>query len=211
MTQHNAASIDPTAQISGTAAIGNAFRPLLDGRRKQVTRETFIGPRVWVGEFVAVGQGASIDADSIIEDFACIQSDAEIGSRVLVSGRSWIGLGAKVGDDCVIKSHIGDNSQIGPRCRVGGDLVHRQLDPSVPWDDPAGEEPAPIVDEGAFIGWRAIVVGGVNIGAGAYVCAGALITKDVPSGYIAHGRNQLVHPSAWPGPLGKAPFFSPEL
>ncbi len=207
MTRHSAVKIDPSAQISRTAAIGNPFRPLLDGRHKRVIRETAIGPRVWVGEFVTVGQGARIDADSIIEDFASIQSDAEIGSRVLVSGRSWVGLGAKVGDDCVIKAHIGDNSQIGAHCRIAGDLIHRQLDPSIPWDDPAADEPAPIVKDGAFIGWRAIVVGGVNIGEGAYVCAGAVITKDVPAGYIACDRNQIMHPSAWPGALGKTPFF----
>ena len=209
--RHDAAVIDPTAQISGTAAIGSRFRPLLDGRQRRGVRETVIGPRVWIGEFVTVGQGATIDSDSIVEDFAAIQADAEIGSRVLVSGRSWVGLGARVGDDCVIRSHVGDNSRIGPRCRIAGDLIHRQLDPSIPWDDPAADEPAPIVDEGAFIGWRAIVVGGVHIGRGAYVCAGALITKDVPAGYIACGRNQIVHPSAWPGSLGKAPFFRREL
>jgi len=208
MTQDIMAGIDPTARISRTAAIGNAFRPLLDGREKPVARATTIGPRVWIGEFVAVGEGARIDADSIIEDFASVQADADIGARVLVAGRAWVGLGARIGDDCMIKSHIGDNSRIGARCRVAGDLIHRQLDPSVPWDDPAADEPAPVVEDGAFIGWRAIVVGGVNIGAGAYVCAGALITKDVPSGYIACGRNQIMHPSAWPGTLGKAPFFS---
>jgi carbonic anhydrase/acetyltransferase-like protein (isoleucine patch superfamily) len=58
-----------------------------------------------------------------------------------------------------------------------------------------------------FVGWRAVIVGGVNIGPGAYVCAEALITKDVPAGYIAHGRNQMTHPGAWPGALGKSPFF----
>ncbi len=207
MTQDNAVAIDPTARISGTAVIGNPYRPLLDGRHIQIARETTIGPRVWIGEFVAVGQGAAINADSIVEDFACIQAAADIGSRVLVSGRSWIGLGATIGDDTVIKSHIGDNSRIGAGCRVAGDLIHRQLDPSVPWDDPSAEEPAPIVEDGAFIGWRAIVVGGVNIGKGAYVCAGAVITKDVPAGYIACGRNQIMPPSEWSGTLGKAPFF----
>jgi acetyltransferase-like isoleucine patch superfamily enzyme len=207
MTQVSAAAIDPSARISGTAAIGSPFRPLLDGRQIQVTRATTIGPRVWIGEFVSVGQGARIDADSIVEDFACIQAEADIGSRVLVSGRSWIGLGASIGNDTVIKGHIGDNSRIGAGCRVAGDLIHRQLDPSIPWDDPAAEEPAPFVEDGAFIGWRATIVGGVKIGEGAYVCAGAVITRDVQAGYIAYGRNQIIHPSEWSGALGKAPFF----
>ena len=208
MTQHTVVTtIDPTAQISGTATIGNPFRPLLDGRRIRIDRDTVIGPGVWIGAYVAVGQGASIHANSIVEDFACIQAEAEIGSRVLIAGRAWVGLGAKIGDGSVVKSHIGDNSQIGKNCRVAGDLIHRQLDPSIPWDDPIADEPAPIVGDGAFIGWRAIIVGGVNIGPGAYICAGARITKDVPAGYIACRDNQIVHPTDWPGTLGKSPFF----
>jgi serine acetyltransferase len=59
-----------------------------------------------------------------------------------------------------------------------------------------------------FVGWRAVPVGAVNIGAGAYVCAGALVTRDVPAGYTASGRNQITHPSRWCGALGKSPFFA---
>jgi UDP-3-O-[3-hydroxymyristoyl] glucosamine N-acyltransferase len=208
MTRHPVTiTIDPTAQISDTASIGNEFRPLLDGRRIRIEANTVIGPGVWIGAYVAVGQGASIRAGSIVEDYACIQAEAEIGSRVLIAGRAWVGLGAKIGDGSVIKSHIGDNSRIGKNCRVAGDLIHRQLDPSIPWDDPVADEPAPIVGDGAFIGWRAIIIGGVNIGPGAYVCAGARITKDVPAGHIACRDNQIVRPADWPGTLGKSPFF----
>jgi UDP-3-O-[3-hydroxymyristoyl] glucosamine N-acyltransferase len=162
---------------------------------------------VWVGQFTTVGQGATIGADSKLEDYVCVQPQAVIGSRVVVTTRAYLGIGVTVGDDSVIKGHVGDNVRVGTGCRVAGDLIHRQLDPSIPWDDPAADEPAPIVEDGAFIGWRAAIVGGVNIGVGAYVCAGALITKDGPAGYIACGRNQIMHPSAWPGALGKSPFF----
>jgi acetyltransferase-like isoleucine patch superfamily enzyme len=125
-----------------------------------------------------------------------------------VASRSLIGVGAIVGDDSVIKGHLAESTRIGARCRIAGDLAHRQLDPSLGWDDPGSEEPSPVVEDGAFVGWRAIIIGGVNIGAGAYVCAGALVTKDVPAGYIACGQNRFIHPSEWPGTLGKSPFFS---
>jgi acetyltransferase-like isoleucine patch superfamily enzyme len=207
MTKSDAVTIDPTAQIAPSAVIGCPFRPLLDGRQVEADPDTVIAAGVWVGQFAAIGRGVTIGADSLIEDYVGIQARTVIGKRVVVASRSWIGIGVTVGDDSVIKGHIGDSARIGAGCRVAGDLIHRQLDPSRGWDDPGSVEPAPIVEDGAFIGWRAVVVGGVNIGAGAYVCAGALVTRDVPAGHIASGRNQITHPSQWPGPLGKSPFF----
>jgi UDP-3-O-[3-hydroxymyristoyl] glucosamine N-acyltransferase len=202
-----AAAIDPTAEIAPTAAIGSPFRPLLDGRHVRVDRDTVIGAGVWVGQFALIGQGVTIGANSLLEDYVNVQAESVIGERVVVATRSHVGIGATVGDDSVIKGHIGDSARIGARCRIAGDLIHRQLDPSRGWDDQDSEEPAPVVGDGAFVGWRAVVVGGVNIGAGSYVCAGALVTRDVPAGYIASGRNQITHPSKWPGALGKSPFF----
>jgi acetyltransferase-like isoleucine patch superfamily enzyme len=201
------AVISPTAQIAQTAIINNPFRPLLDGRQLKVDGATAIGARVWIGQYATIGQGVTIGDDSILEDYVGVQPGAVIGPRVLVTSRAWLGIGVTVGHDSVIKGHIGDYSRIGAGCRIAGDFIHRQFDPSIPWDDPAGEEPAPIVEDGAFVGWRAMIVGGVNIGAGAYVCAGALITKDIPAGYIARGRNEIMHPSAWPGGLARSPFF----
>jgi UDP-3-O-[3-hydroxymyristoyl] glucosamine N-acyltransferase len=207
MTASSSASIHPTAQIAGTAAIGREFRPLLDGRRLAVDRGTEVHADAWIGEFTTIGQGATIGAASVIEDFASVGPRSVIGPRVVVTSRSTVGLGATVGPDCVINGFVCDNSQIGAGCKVSGELIHRQLDPSPGWDDPEAEEPAPMVGDGAFIGWRAVIVGGVNIGAGAYVCAGALVTRDVPAGYVACGRNEIMHPSAWPGALAKSPFF----
>jgi bifunctional N-acetylglucosamine-1-phosphate-uridyltransferase/glucosamine-1-phosphate-acetyltransferase GlmU-like protein len=207
VTSCDAGAIAPPRQIAPTAIIGNPFRPLLDGRRLEIDGDPVIGPGVWIGQYTTIGHSVTIGADSILEDYVGVAPGAVIGTGVLVTSRSWIGIGATVGDNSMIKGHIGDHSRVGAGCRISGDLIHRQLDPTIGWDDPAGEEPAPIVEDGAFVGWRAMVVGGVNIGAGAYVCAGAVITKDVPAGHIAYDRNQIVHPRSWPGVLGKSPFF----
>lgn len=207
MTRSDAATIDPTAQIAPTAVIGSPFRPLLDGRQVQTNRDTVIAAGVWIGQFAVIGQGVTIGANSLVEDYVGIHPATAIGERVVVASRSWIGIGVTVGDDSVIKGHIGDAARIGAGCRIAGDLIHRQLDPSLGWDDSDSEEPAPIIEDGAFVGWRAAIIGGVNVGAGAYVCAGALVTKDVPPGHIASGRNQFKHPRKWPGALGKSPFF----
>jgi UDP-3-O-[3-hydroxymyristoyl] glucosamine N-acyltransferase len=211
MIRCDAAMIDPTARIAETAIIGNRFRPLQDGRQLRSEPSTVIGPGVWIGQYTIIGQGVRIGSHSQLEEFVEIQPRSEIGSRVVVTSRSRIGIGVTVGNDSVIRGHVGDHSRVGVGCRIAGDLIHRQLDPSVPWDDPAAEEPAPTVGDGAFIGWRALIVGGINIGEGAYICAGALITKDVPARYIAYGRNQLCPAQSWPGALAKSPFFHSAL
>jgi len=208
MIRSDAVMIAPTALIAATAIIGSRFRPLQDGRQVRAEPRTVIEPGVWIGQFAVIGQGVWIGADSQLEDFVEVQPRSVIGSRVVVTSRSRIGIGVTVDDDSVIRGHVGDHCRIGPGCRIAGDLIHRQLDPSIPWDDPVADEPAPVVEAGAFVGWRALIVGGINIGAGAYVCAGALITKDVLPGYIAYGRNQFMHPQSWPGSLGKSPFFA---
>jgi UDP-3-O-[3-hydroxymyristoyl] glucosamine N-acyltransferase len=207
VTQSDPAAMFPDASIAPTAIIGNRFRPLLDGREVTVDRPTNIGVGVSIGHYTVVGQGARIGTGSIIEEFVNIQPQSDIGSHVLVASRSYIGMGATVGDDCVIKGHVGENSRVGARCRIFGDLIHRQLDPTIPWDDPAVDEPDPVVEDGAFIGWRSVIIGGVTIGKGAYICAEAVITKDVPAGYIARGRNRIMPPESWRGALGKSRFF----
>jgi UDP-3-O-[3-hydroxymyristoyl] glucosamine N-acyltransferase len=208
MTKAGESMIDPAARIASTAVIGSPHRPLLDGREVHVNRGTLIEADVWIGQFAVIGQGVTIRRNSLIEDHVGIGAGTVVGERVVVASRSWIGLAVTVGNDSVIKGHIGDSAHIGAGCRIAGDLIHRQLDPTLGWDDPGSEEPAPIIEDGAFVGWRALVVGGVNIGAGAYVCAGALITRDVPAGFIASERNKITHPSKWCGALGKSPFFA---
>ena len=207
MTIFDVATMFPAAYIAPTAIIGNPFRPLLDGRELRVDRATEIGAGVWIGHYSIVGQGVTIGAGSILEDFVSIEPEAQIGSRVLLASRSRIGIGVTVGNETVIRGNVGDHSRVGAGCRIAGDLIHRQIDPSIPWDDPTAEEPAPVVADGAFVGWRAMIVGGVNIGEGAYICAGALITKDVPASHIAYGRNQITRPDNWRGALGKSPYF----
>jgi acetyltransferase-like isoleucine patch superfamily enzyme len=208
VTGGDAGAIESLSHIAPTAIVGNPFRPLLDGRHLEADGYPAIGDKVWVGHYTTIGSDAAIGAHSVLEDFVIVQPRAVIGTGVLVTTRSFIGIEARVGDNCVIRGHVGDHSRVGTGCRIAGDLIHRQLDPSIPWDDPGGVEPAPIVGDGAFIGWRAMIIGGVNIGPGAYVCAGALITQDVPSGHIAYNRNQVVPPYSWPGALGKSAFFT---
>jgi acetyltransferase-like isoleucine patch superfamily enzyme len=45
----------------------------------------------------------------------------------------------------------------------------------------------PVLQEGSVIGARSVILPGVQIGKGAFVAAGAVVTRDVPAGKMAVG------------------------
>jgi acetyltransferase-like isoleucine patch superfamily enzyme len=206
-TIYDGVLLDVTSTVAETAVIGAPYRPLLNGRRYRSTGKTQLESGCWIGEGVHVGEGAIIGANSILHGDSRVESDARLGSGVLLTYRSWVDLGARVGDHCVIGGYVCERAIVGQGCRVFGDLIHRQYNPLLPWDDDESEEPSPVLEDEVFVGWGAKVIGPVVVGTRAYVCADALVSKSVPSRHIAYGVNQVKPYSKWPGSLCKSPFF----
>lgn len=117
-----------------------------------------------------VDAGVYIGHDSQIGPDVELFQRAQVLSRVTIEEEAWIG-----GFAC-------NDSRIGRRAVVYGKLIHRFVDAirGIP------EEP-PHVDEEAFVGEGAIVIGGVVIGKGAYVAAGSVVTCNVPPGRLYLG------------------------
>lgn len=199
--------IDESATIAATAVIGAPYRKLLDGSWDRLDRPTVIGVGCSVGHFCVVGDEATLGAGTVMDNYTAVDPGATVGSRVLVAYRATIGVKAQVGDDCVIAGRVAERSRVGDRCRIFGDLVHRQLDPGKPWDADEAQEVSPTIEDDAFVGWGATIVGPVTIGRGAYVCAGAIVTRSVPHGMIVNGTNQVRSPQEWRGELGESEHF----
>lgn len=160
-----------------------------------------IGPGVVVGEGVTLGDRVIVDSQCIIE------RSAKIGSRTLLVYRAIVGGGAIIGMDCVIGGVVSENATVGDRCRIFGTIVHKQSDPSPSWDHRESPEPSVVVRDDCFIGFGAFVAGGITIGPRSYVCAGAIVTRDVPPEHIAHGTNKITHFTDWKGELSESPHF----
>ncbi len=90
---------------------------------------------------------------------------ASIGKRVTFA---YQGLGVIVHARAV----VGDDVYIGPQVIIGGR---------------GGEKAVPIIEDGAFIGAGARILGPLTIGAGATVAAGALVLTDVLPGQTVAG------------------------
>ena len=123
----------------------------------------------------------------------------EVGPRARVNGRCWfygrgrvrIGADTWVGPGCTFHTSTGAVIDLGSRCDVAPEVsfingthaagAHARR---------AGAEAAGDIriGDGCWIGARTTVLGGVTIGAGSVVAAGALVRLQLPGGQLACGR-----------------------
>ena len=100
---------------------------------------------------------------------------------------------------------ISPNAQIGANCTLfHGVTIGRKDD-----IDTAGRRSSgyPIIEDEVWIGAHAIVIGAVNIGRGARVAAGAVVTKSVPAGSIVGGNPaRILRETAVPDVGNRAPL-----
>jgi len=108
-----------------------------------------------------------------------------MGARFYYPANIVIGAGSIIGDHIFLdgrsKITIGSHTDIASQVMIYNS-EHDLSDPSFK----ALEEPVTIGDY-CFIGPRVIIMPGVNIGRGAIVAGGAVVTKDVPAGAIVGG------------------------
>jgi acetyltransferase-like isoleucine patch superfamily enzyme len=169
---------------------------------------TSIAPSVSIGAGAVIGRGAVL-LDGVVVDHQCIvESNATVGRNTLLIYRAIVGGDAVIGSDCVIGGFVAEGVSIGNGCRVFGQLIHKQVDTSFPWDEHETPEPSATIGDHSFVGFSALLIGGVRIGPQAYVCAGAIVTRDVPTGCIAFGVNRVVPASEWQGQLSANPTLT---
>ena len=196
--------------IHPTALIEQPLRPLqgmILSKENPVDTSIRYGSELYIGPYSVVGEGVIFGDKVIVDAFSSIERGVKIGSNTIVVHRATIGGYSQIGRDCVIGGLIGEGTVIGNGCRVFGTVVHKQDDPSQSWDHRAEPEPSVIIHDESFIGFEAFVAGEIEIGPKSYICAEAIVTKSVPPGFIAFGRNEMIHHSKWKGALGKSPIF----
>jgi len=151
-------------------------------------------------------QDVSIGDNSIIDSFshlssATVGSNCNIGPYARLREGSEIGNNAKVGNFVETKkTKLGDGAKashlaylgdadIGDRTNIGAGTITCNYDGSNKHQTTIGEE--------SFIGTNSSLVAPVEIGKGAYVGAGSVITKDVPDEALAVARGKQVTKEDW--------------
>jgi acetyltransferase-like isoleucine patch superfamily enzyme/dTDP-4-dehydrorhamnose 3,5-epimerase-like enzyme len=133
------------------------------------TSEVGAGTRIWA--FAHVLPGARIGADCNICDQVFIEGAVRVGDRVTVKCGVQLWDGVTLGDDVFV----------GPNATFTNDPMPR----SRHWLSTPGETR---VHDGASIGANATILSGLEIGPGAMVGAGAVVTRSVPANAIVVGN-----------------------
>ena len=151
-------------------------------------------------------QDVSIGDNTIIESFSHL-SFAKVGSNCNIGPYARLREGSEIGDSAKIgnfvetkKTKLGDGAKanhlaylgdanIGDKTNVGAGTITCNYDGTNKHKTTIGEE--------SFIGTNSSLVAPVNIGKGAYVGAGSVITKDVPDEALAVGRGKQVIKEDW--------------
>jgi len=122
--------------------------------------------------------GCSIGENTKIGAFVEIQKNAKIGRNVKISSHSFICEGVTIEDEVFVGHGVKFINDKFPKAAVAGRIINDADWKVVPT----------FVRKGASIGTNATIMCGTEIGRGAIVGAGAVVTKDVKAKTIVIGN-----------------------
>lgn len=169
-----------------------AARLLLEKRAGLRYRRAQLLMPVLRAGFARVGVGTVVMAPSMLQGVHRIA----LGDGVLMRDGGWLATEGEharieVGDGCYlghrVHLHSIDPVRIGDRCVLADNVMVTSTDHDrVVRSSVHGTGPVDIGDD-VFIGQNAVVLGGVTIGDGATVAAGAVVVRDVAAGAVVGG------------------------
>ena len=148
------------------------------------------------GDYVRIAPDVRLGRNVIIYAFVNLYG-CEIGDETRIGTFVEIQKGARIGPRCKISSHtfICEGVTIEEEVFIGHGVTF--INDHFPRATNAAGEPATeadwtcehtVVQRGASIGSGATLLGGITVGENAIVGAGAVVTKDVPSGATVAGN-----------------------
>ena len=143
----------------------------------RIAPDVELGKDVKIYAFVNL-YGCSIDDDTRVGTFVEIQKGARIGKRCKISSHTFICEGVTIEDEVFVGHNVNFiNDKLPKATNEDGSA---QSD-----DDWAVVET--FVRRRASIGTGSIIMCGIEIGEGAMIGAGSVVTKDVPPGAVVAG------------------------
>ena len=162
---------------------------VLDAAARSLAEQTAQAQGVFVHESAYVDQPCEIGAGTRIWHFSHVLAGSRIGRDCTIGQNVMIGPDVAIGDRCKIQNNVSvykgvtleDGVFCGPSC-----VFTNVTNPRAEVDRMDELRPTR-VGRGATIGANATIVCGNDIGAWAFVAAGAVVTRDVPAHALVAG------------------------
>ena len=176
--------VEPFAQILGNTKIGENCRI----GACTIIRDSVLADEVEIGPFSmvassGVGRGAVVGPFARLRTGNQVDAGAHIGNFVELK-KAHVGAGAKANH----LAYLGD-TEIGAGTNIGAGTITCNYD--------GFQKHLTRIGERAFVGSNATLVAPIEIGDGAYLAAGSVITEAVPPDALALGRARQVMKPDW--------------
>ncbi len=132
---------------------------------------TILGPDVIIGDQASVRERCTLGEGVVVGRGVCVENDVPIGAFTKIQSNSYITAYSELEDHVFIAPCVtttNDNFMGRTEAR------HAQIKGA-------------IIRRGARVGGGVVILPGIEIGAEAFVAAGALVTRDVPPGKLVAG------------------------
>ncbi len=150
--------------------------PANDAPYRLITDVTF-GEGVVVQSFTNL-YGCSVGDETRIGPFVEVQRGASIGARCKIQSHTFVCDGVRIEDEVFVGHGVMFINDKFPRATTdGGELQTEEDWTLLPT----------VVERRAAIGSGAVLLGGVRVGTGALIGAGAVVSRDVPAGAVVAG------------------------
>jgi bifunctional UDP-N-acetylglucosamine pyrophosphorylase/glucosamine-1-phosphate N-acetyltransferase len=191
-----------TVTIDKQVSIG---QDTIVGPFTQIRGKTQIGAECSIGAGsiltnATLGEGVEVLPYSVIED-SSLEAGAHVGPFAKLRMNSVVETGAHVGNFVELKNsrlgagskamhlaYLGD-STVGKKTNIGAGAITCNYD--------GVKKHRTNIGDGSFIGSNSTLVAPVEVGSGAYVAAGSVITDAVPEDALALGRARQVLKESW--------------
>jgi len=132
---------------------------------------TVLGPDVIIGDQASVRERCTLGEGVVVGRGVCVENDVPIGAFTKIQSNSYI----------TAYSELEDHVFIAPCVTTTNDNFMGRTDARHALIKGA------VIRRGARVGGGVVILPGIEIGAEAFVAAGALVTRDVPAGKLVAG------------------------
>jgi acetyltransferase-like isoleucine patch superfamily enzyme len=164
-----------------------------------------VSPRAQIGEGTSIWNQAQVREDVVIGENCILSKDVYVDFGVVIGSNVKVQNGVSIYHGVTIE----DGVFVGPHVCFTNDKYPRAVNPDGSLKGGSDWQVSEVlIQHGAALGARSVILPGVTVGKWAMVAAGAVVTRDVPSYGLVLGHPARLKGFVCPCGVRVAPLFT---